>query len=138
MVSSRRYMRKYAVSCCMLFSMIAFSAKAETMDCFMVKEGSKYLIKEGKECNTRYSPASTFKAPLAVIGYDSGILIDENHPIWLSQESVTFLKDFWEGEKTPSSWMRFSIVWYSQTLTTKLGSKKFQDYIDKLNYGNKD
>ncbi len=34
--------------------------------------------------------------------------------------------------------MRYSIVWYSQILTTKLGIKKFQSYIEKLNYGNRD
>ncbi len=131
-----RNMRKSIALFCLMVSSFN-SVKAETIDCFIVKEGSKYLIKEGKDCGTQYSPASTFKVPLAVIGYDSGILMDENHPIWVSKKPVTFLKDYWEGEKTPSSWMRFSIVWYSQVLTTKLGKEKFQNYINKLNYGNK-
>lgn len=131
-------MRKSIASYCLVFLTFSLSAKAATIDCFIVKEGSKYLIKEGKECDTRYSPASTFKVPLAVIGYDSRILKDENNPIWTNKEPVTFLKDYWDGEKTPSNWMRFSIVWYSQALTKELGAKAFQGYIDKLNYGNKD
>lgn len=131
-------MKKLIVSSYVIFSSLAFAAQKETVDCFAVNEGSNYLIKEGTGCDTRYSPGSTFKIPLAVIGYDSGILTDENHPIWANKEPVTFLKDFWEGEKTPSSWMRFSVVWYSQVLTTELGPKNFQDYVDKLNYGNKD
>ncbi len=116
----------------------SFAAKAETVDCFIIKEDKEFLTKQGKNCDVRYSPASTFKIPLAVIGYDSAILKDENHPIWQSPKSLTFLKDYWSGEKTPSNWMRFSIVWYSQTLTKTLGIKKFQSYIDKLDYGNRD
>ncbi len=114
------------------------SAHAEKIDCFIVKEGEKYLIKEGKNCDTRYSPASTFKVPLAVIGFESGILKDENHPIWKSTEPVTSFVDYWGGEKTPLAWMRYSVVWYSQMLTKKLGEKKFQEYVDRMNYGNRD
>ncbi len=119
-------------------TLLTSTAKAENVDCFIVKEANEYLIKRGENCDVRYSPASTFKIPLAVIGYDSGILKDENHPIWESPKSLTFLKDYWSGEKTPASWMRFSIVWYSQNLTKKLGAKKFQNYVDKLDYGNRD
>jgi len=124
-----------------IFVFITFRVSAQTnnmVDCFIVKEETKYLINEGENCNTRYSPASTFKIPLALIGYESGILKDENHPIWKSEKPITFLKDYWSKEKTPASWMRYSIVWYSQMLTTKLGIKNLQKYIDKLNYGNRD
>ena len=113
-------------------------ANAESLDCFLVKEGGNYLVQEGKNCDVRYSPASTFKIALAVIGYDSKILKDENHPIWQSPKSLTFLQDYWAGEKSPTSWMRFSIVWYSQELTKKLGAKKFQNYVDNFDYGNRD
>jgi beta-lactamase class D len=34
--------------------------------------------------------------------------------------------------------MKNSCVWYSQVLTQKLGMKKFQDYVNKFNYGNQD
>jgi beta-lactamase class D len=34
--------------------------------------------------------------------------------------------------------MKESCVWYSQVLTTKLGMKKFQAYVIKFDYGNKD
>lgn len=50
----------------------------------------------------QYSPASTFKIPLAVIGFESGILKDENNPIWKTKEPVDFLQDYWVGEKTPA------------------------------------
>ncbi len=135
---SKKIMRPLIFLSLIFANLLTSIAKAETIDCFIVKEADEYLIKHGENCDVRYSPASTFKIPLAVIGYDSGILKDENHPIWESPKSLTFLEDYWSGEKTPSSWMRFSIVWYSQNLTKKLGTKKFQSYVNKFDYGNRD
>ncbi|MBU6141304.1 MAG: class D beta-lactamase [Proteobacteria bacterium] len=131
-------MQKFSAIFLTTFLLLISIAHAEEIDCFIVKEAENYLIKEGKNCDVQYSPASTFKIPLAVIGFESGILKDENHPIWQAKNPPTFLKDFWSGEKTPSSWMRYSIVWYSQMLTTKLGAEKFQKYVDRINYGNRD
>ncbi len=48
------------------------------------------------------------------------------------------MKYFHDGEQSPSSWMRWFMPWYSQILTQKIGMKKFQEYINKLIYGNKD
>lgn len=136
-------MKYFIVICFAIFLPLASTTFAanknvENIDCFIVKEDQSYLINKGKNCNTRYSPASTFKIALALIGYESGILKDENYPLWESKEPVKYLQDYWSGEKTPSSWMRYSVVWYSQMLTTKLGIKNFQNYMDKLEYGNKD
>jgi len=122
----------------LIFYSFAFNAKAEIEHCFIVKGKDGFIIKDGKDCNTRYSPASTFKIVLALIGYEAGILKDENYPIWKPSEPITFLENYWSGEKTPSNWMRFSVVWYSKILTTKLGMDKFKMFIEKLNYGNKD
>lgn len=130
---------KYLIPASILYLLLSSSfANAQNIDCFIAKEGGKYLIQEGKNCNIRYSPASTFKIALAAIGYDSGILKDANRPILKPQKPVTFLSDYWSGEKTPSDWMKYSVVWYSQSITEKLGMDKFQNYVDKLNYGNKD
>lgn len=117
---------------------LSSAASAGSVDCLIVKEQENYLIKEGEKCGVRFSPASTFKIPLALIGYESAILKDENYPIWQSPQSVNDLKDYWVGEKSPAMWMKYSIVWYSQALTTKLGAANFQKYIDKINYGNRD
>lgn len=131
-------MKHFLISYLLFFLVCMSSAQAKLIDCFIVKDAEKYLIQEGNSCDTRYSPASTFKIPLALMGYESKILKDENHPIWKSKEPITYLQDYWSGEKTPLSWMKYSIVWYSQILTTKLGMKNFQIYVDKLDYGNKD
>lgn len=105
------------------FLSLISSVRAEEVDCFIIKESEEYLSKEGKNCDVQYSPASTFKLPLAVIGFESKILKDENHPLWKSKKPISFLSEYWSGEKTPASWMRYSIVWYSQMLITKLGAQ---------------
>ncbi len=121
-----------------IFFLTSLSAKAQAIDCFIVKEGTNYLINQGGNCDTQYSPASTFKIALALIGYESGILKNENHPIFKAKEPPKYMSEYWSGENTPLTWMKYSTVWYSQIITTKLGIKNFQKYVDQLDYGNKD
>ena len=81
---------------------------------------------------------STFKILLSVVGFDSGILIDEMHPVWSFKEGYVDWRNNWKQDQTPKSWIKESCVWYSQVLTKKLGMERFQDYITKFDYGNKD
>lgn len=110
------------------------SAKEE---CFLLYENNQ-IIKQTGDCQIRYAPCSTFKIFLSLIGYDSGILEDETHPVWKFEEGYADWRDVWKQDYTPTSWMKESCVWYSQVLTKRLGMKKFQDYVNKLNYGNMD
>ncbi len=84
------------------------------------------------------TPASSFKVPLALIGYDSGILQDENLPAWPYREEYAAWDELWKRTTTPTTWMRDSVVWYSQELTRRLGVKRFQEYVDRFDYGNRD
>lgn len=89
-----------------------------------------------KFCKIPQLPASTFKVPLAIMGFESGVLKDE----------TTMFK--WDGKKhfldahnkdhTAATWMRDSVVWYSQVLAEKMGKEMVQNYVTQLNYGNKD
>jgi beta-lactamase class D len=114
-----------------------FVANNSFANCFIAKEVEKYLINEG-ECKKQYSPCSSFKIPLSLIGYDVGILLDENNPVLEFKKGYTEGLDAWKSPQTPKSWMRYSCVWYSQVLTKKLGLNKFREYITKLGYGNLD
>jgi beta-lactamase class D len=105
--------------------------------CFLVKENNQVLISEG-DCTTRYSPASTFKIALSLIGFDSGILHDENNPSWPYKEEYSCYFNFCKSDHVPRTWMRDSCLWYSQILTRELGMEKFKAYIDNFNYGNRD
>lgn len=105
--------------------------------CFIAKENRQVLKKEGN-CDKRYAPMSTFKIPLSLIGFDSGILVDEIHPVWPFKEGYVDWLEAWKQDQTPTSWMKKSCVWYSQVLTERLGMEKFQDYVTKFSYGNQD
>ncbi len=116
----------------------ARSARADKTVCTVVldAESGRALHRQGP-CDQRFSPASTFKIPLALMGYDAGILEDEHRPQWEGRpESSTNPAD--TRRIDPTDWERDSIVWYSQALTRKLGMARFQGYVDRLGYGNRD
>jgi beta-lactamase class D len=70
----------------LLLCSIMLSANLAFADsCFIAKENSKVLKTEG-DCDKRYAPMSTFKIPLSLMGFDSGILVDEMHPVWPFKE----------------------------------------------------
>ncbi len=126
-----------------VLSLFALSANAE--GCFVAKENGK-IVKQVGECNTRHAPFSSFKIAIALMGFDSGFLKNSQEP------KLTITKDAekslggWQHpirflhfrDQTPATWMRYSVVWYSQEITKHLGMEKFQEYVSKFNYGNAD
>ena len=105
--------------------------------CFLVKENGVVMKSEG-DCKVRYSPCSTFKIVLALVGYDAEILKDEMYPQWPFKPEYKSLLESWKDTQNPTTWMKNSCVWYSQVLTPQLGMKKFQEYVKKFDYGNQD
>lgn len=110
-------------------------------ECFLVTElkTARVVAKQGL-CASRHSPASTFKIPLALMGFDSGILKSATEPAFVIEEGLDAgagaLKDLWAGPQTPQSWLKNSVVWYSQMLTRRLGEERFSAYVKALAYGN--
>ncbi len=107
--------------------------------CFIAKENNIELkVINYKECKKRYSPESSFKFVLSLIGFDSSILKDSSNPKWkINDEKLAFFS-FHKNDQTPKTWMRDSAVWYSKILTNKLGIQKFKEYIEHFKYGNMD
>lgn len=90
----------------------------------------------GKTCQERFPACSTFKIPLAAMAFDSGILKDENQTLkWDGKKG--FL-DQWNQDHNAKTWMRDSVVWFSQRLTPQMGEKKLKKYLKDFNYGNQD
>ena len=106
-------------------------------ECFIAKKGNKTLLQTG-QCGQRYSPASTFKIAISLMGYDAGILLDRTHPVWPYKEKYRASLAIWRQSHNPSTWLAHSCVWYSQVITQKLGLEKFTNYIEQFQYGNKD
>lgn len=115
----------------------SYGHAAESCTLIVSYPGMKTLREDGN-CNQRQAPASSFKIPLAVIGFDSGVLKDAHTPSLPYKD--TYASDMEIQKKTtdPTIWLQESIVWYSQQLTLKLGMKTFQTYVDQFSYGNKD
>ncbi|AZO29877.1 class D beta-lactamase [Mesorhizobium sp. M1B.F.Ca.ET.045.04.1.1] len=116
--------------------MRAQSAPLEDIHCTLIQDATSgaTLYQDGV-CDQRVSPASTFKVPLALIGYDAGILSDQHTPSWDYKPEFNAVK---RDRKTvdPTIWERDSIIWYSREITRRLGSKSFAGYVAKFGYGN--
>ncbi|MER8808298.1 penicillin-binding transpeptidase domain-containing protein [Mesorhizobium australicum] len=120
------------------FPMRAQSEPLADVQCTLIADAvtGKTLYQDGT-CDQRFSPASTFKVPLSLIGYDAGILGDEHTPAWDYKPEFNAVK---RDQKTvdPTIWERDSIIWFSREITRRLGTQKFAGYVSKFNYGNGD
>ena len=109
--------------------------------CTIVKDAGsgQSLLREGP-CADRYSPCSSFKFAIAVMGFDAGILTGPHSP------AIKYVPEFENAydplpahkDADPSIWLRDSIVWYSQQIMRKLGRERFASYVKQFRYGNED
>ena len=130
---------KYAfIACLCLITFYPVSAHAATECTLIISYPKTTTLKESGDCQTRRSPASTFKIPLALMGFDSGLLSDAHHPSIPYKDTYNSDMDFQKKTTDPQIWLKESIVWYSQQMTLKLGVPAFQKYVDMFQYGNKD
>lgn len=131
----------FAVATATLFAGLvagAVSARAAAFECTLLVDhaSGKTLLRDG-ECDRRVTPMSTFKVPLALMGFDAGVLTGPHEPVW------QYRKEF-DGPKRarkavdPTIWETESILWYSQELTRKLGMPAFRNYVTAFKYGNAD
>lgn len=97
----------------------------------------KWLVHEGV-CDKRLPPMSTFKLPIALMGYDAGLLRDAHSPVLPYKEGYVDWRPEWRQAHDPSSWMTESVVWYSQQITLQLGAERFTNYTRSFGYGNAD
>lgn len=105
----------------------------------LLDAASGRVLHRSGDCARRFSPCSTFKIPLALMGFDSGILTDAHHPAWNYDPARHVAHRAVERARTgPTRWEADSVVWYSQELTRKLGMRRFQAYVDRFGYGNRD
>lgn len=96
------------------------------------------LVEEG-DCDRRATPASTFKLPLAIIGFDTRTLTSPETPAvdYDAGKHVAWIEN-WKATTTPRTWLRDSVVWYSWEVTRPLGLDGMETYLDRFNYGNQD
>ena len=96
------------------------------------------ILKQEGHCDERVTPASTFKIAISLMGYDSGFLTDEHAPALPFHEGYPDWIPSWKATTDPTSWIKNSVVWYSQQITTSLGEERFRHYVAAFHYGNED
>lgn len=116
----------------------AAPARADVTCSLLVDANGGAILSQQGDCDKAVTPASTFKVPLALMGFDSGILIDAENPAWPFKEGYADWMENWKTTVTPRYWLDKSVVWFSQELTKKLGPTRFQAYVDAFDYGNRD
>lgn len=97
----------------------------------------KVLHQQG-DCETRVTPASTFKIPLSLMGFDAGFLKDEQKPELPYKKGYPSWVEAWKQPAGPSRWMKYSVLWYSQRIAEALGQERFARYVAEFDYGNRD
>ena len=118
---------------------LAWRNGAAPIDCTILADAAtgEVLYEEGN-CRERVTPASTFNILVSLMGYDSGILHDEQAPTLPFKPGYADYIASWRAETNPSSWIRNSVLWYAQQVTARLGRQQFARYMTRFDYGNGD
>jgi beta-lactamase class D len=133
---------KFSIFLFLLSSLLACSTRKEYPQkdiCFLLYNLASREFEEIRNednCKTALPATSTFKIPLALMAYDSH-LINESHSL-LHWNGEKYFVDSWNQDHTAESWMRESVIWYSQELTPRLGKLKIEFYLKTFGFGNAD
>ena len=85
-------------------------------------------------CDTRVTPASTFKVPHALAALDAGVIDGADTTFKYNGAPVAY--ESWRRDHTLASAMRNSVVWYFQRLAELLGPAREREYLRRFDYGN--
>jgi beta-lactamase class D len=131
-------MKKLLLAAGLLFSGMA-GADAQS-SCTLVVDAAtgEVLAETGDVCAERFPPASTFKVALALMGFDSGLLVDVENPAWPYREEYGRGLESWRQTTGPARWLSESVLWYSRVLVAEMGEERFAAYAAALDYGNAD
>lgn len=133
------FLRSMILSWLFMLSLLPLTkTNAETI-CTLISDAKSgvVLLEEG-DCISRVTPASTFKIPLAVMAYDANILTDAHSPVMVFRKGDPDWGVNWKSDTDPTSWLRFSVLWYSQRIAGAMGAQSLSRYAKKFSYGNAD
>lgn len=96
----------------------------------------KYYISNEKKAIERVSPCSTFKIVEALIGLQTGTLINENEI--LKWDKTIYPYEAWNQDQNLESAMKYSAEWFFQKVSSKVGYQNTKKFLDEIQYGNND
>ena len=94
--------RRAALTAIVLFA-VGDASAATTCTLVIDAATNARLIRVGDRCDERLTPASTFKIPLSLIGFDSGILVGADQPAWPYRQEYQRWNDAWKQATTPQT-----------------------------------
>lgn len=113
-----------------------FAGRDGCFELYDLKTNQLVVRSDPRRCALRTSPCSTFKVPLALMAFDSGVLADETSG--MKWDGTRTRREEWNRDQTASTWMRNSVVWFSQRLTPLLGMERVKSYLARFDFGNRD
>lgn len=89
-----------------------------------------------EHCTLPQSPCSTFKIPNAMIALQEGVVAGpEARKAWDGSKHERTVNN---RDHTLASAIKHSVVWYFQALARETGEQRMQQWLERLDYGNRD
>lgn len=102
------------------------------------EDRDQYIIYNEAQSEKRLSPCSSFKIYNSLIGLETGVLNQEDALTREKWDGNSYSIPAWNKDQTLATATRDSVVWYFQRLASRIGPDRMQDYLDRLDYGNRD
>ena len=99
------------------------------------QSADKWNIYNMDHASTRVSPNSTYKIYDALWGLEENIITPQNSLLIWDGKDYPF--EAWNTDLTLDSAMAASANWYFQTIDERLSLTRIQNYLNKIEYGNK-
>jgi beta-lactamase class D len=116
------------------FQSIIDSAKVEGSVLIYDLRNETYFSNDFKWANNGNLPASTFKIANSIIALESGVVKDDS-TLFKWDGKKRWLKS-WEADLIFQDAFRLSCVPCYQDVARRIGAKRMNEYLDKLDYGN--
>ncbi|HEY5883916.1 MAG TPA: penicillin-binding transpeptidase domain-containing protein [Pyrinomonadaceae bacterium] len=108
-------------------------------------KNNRFVRHNESRCRRRFTPASTFKIPNALIGLETGVVRDaefvmrwdrERYPSEGRPATAPFIH--WWQDHTLRSAMKYSALWYYIEVAKQVGAHRMEKYVGQFRYGNED
>ena len=99
-------------------------------------EANRYLVYNAPRAQERFLPASTFKIVNSLIALETGSIADTS--VVLAWDGRDRGSAAWNRDHSMTTAFRNSVVWYYQEAARRIGEERMQDYVRRIDYGNKD
>lgn len=104
--------------------------------CAVFYGGDSYSLYNKEQCNTRYTPLSTFKIVATLEGISCGVL--KSVDTKMNYSGYKYSLENWNENLNLEEAFKNSCVWYFRQVIDKIGQEKMGQALNELNYGNCD